>query len=48
MGIKVFHCDVDGVPIPIISKQARLIVWPGVGAHRGSARSQGQPGFHIG
>lgn len=33
MAIRVFHCDDPGVPLPIISKDARLIVWPGVGAH---------------
>lgn len=33
MPIHVFHIDRDGVPLPpTISRQARLIVWPGVGA----------------
>lgn len=33
MPVRVFHIDRDGVPLPpVISKQARLIVWPGVGA----------------
>ncbi len=33
MPVRVFHIDRDGIPLPpVISKQARLIVWPGVGA----------------
>ncbi len=33
MPVRVYHIDRDGVPLPpVISKQARLIVWPGVGA----------------
>lgn len=32
MAIRVFHKDRPGVMLPIISKDARLVVWPGVGA----------------
>ena len=32
MAIKVFHRDKPDLKLPIISKDARLIVWPGVGA----------------
>ena len=32
MAIKVFHRDEPDVYMPIISNDARLIVWPGVGA----------------
>ena len=33
MAIRVFHRDKSDLMLPIISKDARLIVWPGVGAH---------------
>ncbi|HJN59852.1 MAG TPA: cupin domain-containing protein [Alphaproteobacteria bacterium] len=33
MAIRVFHRDKPDLMLPIISKDARLIVWPGVGAH---------------
>ena len=32
MAIRVFHRDKPDVVLPIISKDARLVVWPGVGA----------------
>jgi quercetin dioxygenase-like cupin family protein len=32
MPVHVFHVERDGVPLPLISRQARLIVWPGNGA----------------
>ena len=32
MPVRVFHIERDGVPLPLISRQARLIVWPGNGA----------------
>ena len=32
MAVKVFHRDKPDVMLPIISKDARLVVWPGVGA----------------
>lgn len=32
MAIKVFHRDEPDVYLPMISKDARLVVWPGVGA----------------
>jgi quercetin dioxygenase-like cupin family protein len=32
MAIRVFHRDRPGRMLPIISKDARLVVWPGVGA----------------
>ena len=32
MAIKVFHRDKPDLMLPIISSDARLIVWPGVGA----------------
>lgn len=32
MPIRVFHLDAHGVPLPLIARQARLVVWPGVGA----------------
>jgi len=31
-GVKVLDAERDGPPIPMISKQARLVVWPGMGA----------------
>ena len=33
MAIRVFHRDKPDLMLPIISKDARLVVWPGVGAH---------------
>jgi quercetin dioxygenase-like cupin family protein len=32
MAIRVFHRDDPGIRLPLISRDARLIVWPGVGA----------------
>jgi quercetin dioxygenase-like cupin family protein len=32
MAFRVFHKDNPDVMLPIISKDARLVVWPGVGA----------------
>ncbi|MGH2376554.1 MAG: cupin domain-containing protein [bacterium] len=32
MPVRIFDAARDGVPLPLISRQARLIVWPGVGA----------------
>jgi quercetin dioxygenase-like cupin family protein len=32
MPIRVFDMDAHGVPLPLISRQARLVVWPGAGA----------------
>ena len=32
MAIRVFHKDRPDVMLPIIAKDARLVVWPGVGA----------------
>lgn len=32
MPVRVFDAARDGVPLPLIARQARLIVWPGVGA----------------
>ena len=32
MAIRVFHKDRPDVMLPMISKDARLVVWPGVGA----------------
>lgn len=32
MGIKVFHRDEPDLYMPMISKDARLVIWPGVGA----------------
>lgn len=32
MAVKVFHRDKPDLMLPIISKDARLVVWPGVGA----------------
>jgi quercetin dioxygenase-like cupin family protein len=32
MAIRVFHRDKPDVMLPVISKDARLVVWPGVGA----------------
>jgi quercetin dioxygenase-like cupin family protein len=32
MAIRVFHKDRPDVMLPLISKDARLVVWPGVGA----------------
>lgn len=33
MGITVFHKDQPDRMLPMIAKDARLVVWPGVGAH---------------
>jgi len=33
MAVRVFHRDEPDLMMPIISNDARLIVWPGVGAH---------------
>ena len=33
MAIRVFHRDKPDLMLPIISRDARLVVWPGVGAH---------------
>ncbi|MGQ0549279.1 MAG: cupin domain-containing protein [Armatimonadota bacterium] len=32
MPVHIFDAARDGVPLPLIARQARLIVWPGVGA----------------
>jgi quercetin dioxygenase-like cupin family protein len=32
MGIKVYHRDNPSLYLPLISKDARFVVWPGVGA----------------
>ncbi len=32
MGIRVFHRDQSDLLLPMIAKDARLVVWPGVGA----------------
>ena len=32
MAVRVFHRDKPDIMLPIISKDARLVVWPGVGA----------------
>lgn len=32
MRIRVFDIDADGVSLPLISSDARLVVWPGTGA----------------
>ncbi len=32
--IRVFDPTREGVAVPMISRQARLVVWPGVGAHQ--------------
>jgi quercetin dioxygenase-like cupin family protein len=32
MPVRVFDASRDGVPLQLIARQARLIVWPGVGA----------------
>ena len=33
MPVRVFDAAKDGVPLPLISRNARLIVWPGSGAN---------------
>ncbi len=33
MAIKLFHRDEPDLYMPMISNDARLVVWPGVGAH---------------
>jgi quercetin dioxygenase-like cupin family protein len=35
-GIRVFDVDRDGVAMPLISRDARMVVWPGVGARTAS------------
>lgn len=30
--VKIFDADAEGVPLPMIGKQVKLVVWPGVGA----------------
>jgi quercetin dioxygenase-like cupin family protein len=32
VAVHVFDCA-EGAPLPLISKQARLVVWPGTGSH---------------
>ncbi len=32
MAIHVYHCDEAPVRLPMIARDARLVVWPGVGA----------------
>lgn len=32
MPVRIFDASRDGVPLPLIARHARLIVWPGVGA----------------
>ena len=31
-GVRIFDPKTEGLPIPMISRQGRLVVWPGVGA----------------
>lgn len=33
MGVSIFHRDQPGLMVPIISRDARLVVWLGAGAH---------------
>ena len=33
MGVRVFHRDKPSTYVPFISSDARLVVWPGTGAH---------------
>ena len=33
MAIQVFHRDQPSLRLPMIARDARLVVWPGVGAH---------------
>jgi quercetin dioxygenase-like cupin family protein len=33
MAVRVFHRDEPSAMVPLISADARLVVWPGVGAH---------------
>lgn len=33
MAVRVFHRDRPDLLVPMIAKDARLVVWPGVGAH---------------
>ena len=45
MAIRVFHRDKPDLMLPMISKDARLVVWPGVGAHTANmAYVRMQPG----
>jgi quercetin dioxygenase-like cupin family protein len=32
VSIRVYHCDDASVRLPMIARDARLVVWPGVGA----------------
>ncbi|MDR7417307.1 MAG: cupin domain-containing protein [Armatimonadota bacterium] len=32
MPVYIFDAETDGVPLPLIARRARLIVWPGSGA----------------
>lgn len=34
MAVRVFHCDDPDERMPMIASDARLVVWPGVGAER--------------
>lgn len=34
MAVRVFHCDEPDERVPMIASDARLVVWPGVGAQR--------------
>lgn len=36
MPVRVFDAATDGVPLPLIARDARLIVWPGSGAQAAS------------
>ncbi len=45
MPIRVFDAATDGVPLPLIARHARLIVWPGSGANVASMnRVELEPG----
>jgi quercetin dioxygenase-like cupin family protein len=34
MAVRIFHCDEPGALMPMIASDARLVVWPGVGAEQ--------------
>jgi quercetin dioxygenase-like cupin family protein len=34
VAVRVFHCDEPDARVPMIASDARLVVWPGVGAER--------------
>ena len=36
MPIRIFHVEDGGVPLTLVAKQAKLVVWPGTGAHYAS------------